>query len=246
MTHNYMHGGKLQKNGNLSSLGAKHHSAYLEGPAASMQNGFQAGLSASRITEVPKKSRDGRSIDEFEILTKLGHGASGVAFKVRDKRSGEVLAMKQVKIVDSDPGDLANKLNEIAVVKSFRHPYICRQKDYFYDARRKVLCILSEYCDRGDLETYLKNQNSFQMSESRIKRFILEILLGIDYLHSRDVIHRDLKPSNIFLRGKDYTVQIGDFGIACECKTGQTKLEDVGTLLYQSPEILAQTTFEGD
>ena len=102
------------------------------------------------------------------------------------------------------------------------------------------MCILSEYCDRGDLEAYLKNQNGFLLSETRIKRFILEILLGIAYLHSQDIIHRDLKPSNIFLKGKDYTVQIGDFGIACVNQTGQTKIEDVGTLLYQSPEILFQ------
>ena len=94
-------------------------------------------MTASRITEAARQSRGGRSIDEFEILAKLGQGASGVAYKVRDKRSGEVLAMKQVKIVDSDPGDLANKINEIAVVKSFRHPYISKQKDYFYDARRR-------------------------------------------------------------------------------------------------------------
>ena len=75
------------------------------------------------------------------------------------------------------------------------------------------------------------------LSETRIKRFLLEILLGIEYLHSHDVIHRDLKPSNIFLKGKDYTVQIGDFGIACVCESGQMKVEDVGTLLYQSPEL---------
>ena len=60
----------------------------------------------------------------------------------------------------------------------------------------------------------------------------------MDYLHGENIIHRDLKPSNIFLKGKDYTVQIGDFGIACNNQSGQTRVEDVGTLLYQSPEIL--------
>jgi translation initiation factor 2-alpha kinase 3 len=42
----------------------------------------------------------------------------------------------------------------------------------------------------------------------------------MDYLHEQNIIHRDLKPSNIFLKGKDYTVQIGDFGIACNNESG--------------------------
>jgi NIMA (never in mitosis gene a)-related kinase len=69
-----------------------------------------------------------------------------------------------------------------------------------------MLCILFDYCDKGDLDTYIKNQNGFKLTEGRIKRFIIEILLAIDYLHTQNIIHRDLKPSNIFLKGKEYTV----------------------------------------
>jgi serine/threonine protein kinase len=73
---------------------------------------------------------------------------------------------------------------------------------------------------------------------------VLEILLGMDYLHEQNIIHRDLKPSNIFLKGKEYTVQIGDFGIACNNNNGSTRVEDVGTLLYQSPEILTDNSIK--
>jgi NIMA (never in mitosis gene a)-related kinase len=67
-----------------------------------------------------------------------------------------------------------------------------------------MVCILLDYCDKGDLDNYLKNQNGFKLTEARIKRLIIEILLAIDYLHSNEIIHRDLKPSNIFLKGKEY------------------------------------------
>ena len=42
--------------------------------------------------------------------------------------------------------------------------------------------------------------------EQTIEKFIIEILLALDYLHDHEVIHRDIKPSNIFLKGKDYSV----------------------------------------
>jgi serine/threonine protein kinase len=95
------------------------------------------------------------------------------------------------------------------------------------------------------LEAYLRNQNGFRLTETRIKKFIIEILSAVDYLHEREIIHRDLKPSNIFLKGKDYAIQIGDFGIACSSGRGTTMVEDVGTLLYQSPEILDDPSGQG-
>jgi serine/threonine protein kinase len=65
-------------------------------------------------------------------------------------------------------------------------------------------------------------------------------LLALEYLHAQNIIHRDLKPKNVFLKGKEYTVQLGDFGIAAQNKFGVTRVEDVGTMLYQAPEM-----FEG-
>ena len=70
-----------------------------------------------------------------------------------------------------------------------------------------------------------------RISESRVRRFFIETLLAVDYLHANGIIHRDLKPSNIFLRGPEYSVQLGDFGIACFTNNGVI-VEDVGTLYY--------------
>ena len=161
---------------------------------------------------------------------------------MRDKRTSEILVMKQIKIQDCNPGDLQSKLSECSLMKNLRHPYICRFKNCFQD--QKMLCILFEYCDKGDLDIYIKNQHGMMISEAKIKKFILETTLAIDYLHSQGVIHRDLKPSNIFLKGKEYSVQVGDFGIACNSNNGCI-IEDVGTLLYQSPEILDDPSGHG-
>ena len=86
---------------------------------------------------------------------------------------------------------------------------------------------------------YLDNRKKQRMSDARIKKFILEILLGIEYLHSKNIIHRDLKPSNIFLKGKEYTVQIGDFGESTKTSSGTMIQEDVGSIMFQAPEMLS-------
>ena len=74
-----------------------------------------------------------------------------------------------------------DKMNEVNVMRGIRHPYISRFKYQFSENNK--LCIINEYCDRGDLEIYMKNQNRLGMSDMRIKRFIVELLLAIDFLH---------------------------------------------------------------
>ena len=88
---------------------------------------------------------------------------------------------------------------------NLKHPHILRFNNVFRDSDK--LCILCDYCDRGDLESYIKNYPSgMSISETKIKKFIIEIILGIQYLHSSNITHRDLKPGNILLKGKDLSV----------------------------------------
>lgn len=57
-------------------------------------------------------------------------------------------------------------------------------------------------------------------------------------MHSFNVTHRDMKPANIFLKSHNYTVQVGDLGIATKTEAGTKQVEKAGTLLYQAPELL--------
>ena len=77
--------------------------------------------------------------------------------------------------------------------------------------------IIMEYCEYGDLFTYLKNKASQglnSLSESSIWKYLIQLCLGINYLHNeKKILHRDLKTLNIFLC-KDGSIKIGDLGVA--------------------------------
>jgi len=70
-------------------------------------------------------------LSDFEIKEKLGEGAFGTVFKVRDKSTSEILVMKQIKIVRSDPGDLNSKLVECKTIGKLNHTNINKYKNHF-------------------------------------------------------------------------------------------------------------------
>jgi len=90
------------------------------------------------------------------------------------------------------------------------HNNITKFYDSFID--EDFVCIVLQYCPKGDLNKFIQSQKGIPLSEKKIWKIFLEICLGVEYLHNKNIIHKDLKTSNIFLLN-DYTVKIGDFGV---------------------------------
>ena len=137
---------------------------------------------------------------------------------------------------------MGSQLSEVSVMQSLQHKHIVQYHSSFVVG--SSLCLVMEYCEKGDLSTYLLNQKNFSLAESKIWRFFIELLLGVGYIHSKNIVHRDLKPGNIFLRHKDYEIKIGDFGISTLIKNKKINYDHVGTLYYSSPEVIAGKAYD--
>ena len=74
--------------------------------------------------------------------------------------------------------------------------------------------IITELCSGGDLDLYVKRRGF--LAEEMAGPFIRNILEGLIYLSSKDIVHRDLKVANVFISGN--TVKIADFGFAVFAK----------------------------
>jgi NIMA (never in mitosis gene a)-related kinase len=102
-------------------------------------------------------------------------------------------------------------LNEVTILSKLDNQYIVKYFDSFID--KQVLCIIMEYCDMGDLHCFLKGQLGRPLTENQVWRFLIQMCMGLSYLHRSKILHRDIKSMNIFLC-RDQAIRIGDLGVA--------------------------------
>jgi NIMA (never in mitosis gene a)-related kinase len=115
-------------------------------------------------------------------------------------------------------------------------PNIVKYHDSFVSDDTKINIIM-EYCEHGDLHSYLKKLNSKHLTENVVWKFFIQICSGLHHLHSQNILHRDLKTLNIFLT-KENIIRIGDLGVAKILSSAENFVRSkVGTPYYLSPEI---------
>ncbi|EHA8589393.1 putative Cyclin-dependent kinase G-2 [Cocos nucifera] len=202
-----------------------------------------------------------RRVDEFERLNKIDEGTYGVVYRAKDKKTGDVVALKKVKMEKEREGFPLTSLREINILLSFHHPSIVDVKEVVVGSSLDSIFMVMEYMEH-DLKGLMETMKQ-PFSQSEVKCLMLQLLEGVKYLHDNWVLHRDLKTSNLLLNNRG-ELKICDFGLARQdLKTsnlllnnrGELKICDFGlarqygsplkpythlvvTLWYRAPELL--------
>jgi serine/threonine protein kinase len=114
-------------------------------------------------------------------------------------------------------------------MKDLKHPNIL---ECYCAMNSKNNCyIVTDYCQNGDLERYLKVNGA--LDEQTTARIAYDVFKGLEYLNKMEIVHRDLKVANIFLRD-DGVAKIGDFGFAVKARSNIKDIS-VGSPIYMSP-----------
>lgn len=139
--------------------------------------------------------------------------------------------MSKFKVIDNDA--LKNVLQEQVLLSKMSNRFIVNMLCAFQD--KDNLYLILQLLTGGDLRYHL-SKYIFEFTEIQLKFFLANVLLGLEYIHSENIVHRDIKPENIIFDNKGYAY-ITDFGIAW-IKTDDNTGDNSGTPRYMAPETL--------
>ncbi|KAI4730105.1 Pkinase-domain-containing protein [Aureobasidium sp. EXF-10728] len=187
----------------------------------------------------------------------IGQGSFGTVYLALHAITGELMACKQVEMPSSSGTHLDAKKNnmvealkrEIGLLRELKHPNIVQYLGSNSDDSH--LNIFLEYVAGGSVATMLVNYGS--LGEPLIANFVRQILSGLAYLHSKDIIHRDIKGANILVDNHG-SVKISDFGISKRVEassllvppTGKRagpRVSLQGSVFWMAPEVVKQTAY---
>ncbi|CAN5183369.1 hypothetical protein BH09BAC2_BH09BAC2_12610 [soil metagenome] len=172
----------------------------------------------------------------------IGKGGFATVYKAYDKVLDMQVALKFFHASEAD--NKYNVINEIKKAIKFAHPNIVRYYGVeslvgrnVHGQEEDIQIGIMEYIQEGQMKTFL-NKNPVDKTE--LKKLLIDILEGLKYLHSQDIIHRDIKPQNILL-GRDkqnkLIAKIADFGISKAVDSQNTSSSVLlGTVEYMAPE----------
>lgn len=171
----------------------------------------------------------------YKKIEKLGEGTYGVVYRAVNQLTGEFVAIKKIKLDQSDEGMPATTLREISVLKQLRHPCIVHLQHAEYGDEGRLFLIF-EFLER-DMKVYLDSLIDAP-SPLIIKKLMYQLVSGLHHCHRRRILHRDLKPQNLLI-GKNDVLKIADFGLGREHGLPiESFTHEVVTLWYRAPEIL--------
>uniref|UniRef100_A0A1Q3F2X7 non-specific serine/threonine protein kinase n=1 Tax=Culex tarsalis TaxID=7177 RepID=A0A1Q3F2X7_CULTA len=183
----------------------------------------------------PKQSEENWNIQAEEILIgqRIGSGSFGTVYKAH--WHGPV-AVKTLNVKTPSSAQLQAFKNEVAMLKKTRH---CNILLFMGCVSKPSLAIVTQWCEGSSLYKHIHvNETKFKLNT--LIDIARQAAQGMDYLHAKNIIHRDLKSNNIFLHD-DFSVKIGDFGLATakvRWSGSQQSNQPTGSILWMAPEVI--------
>ncbi|XP_036842262.1 serine/threonine-protein kinase STK11 [Oncorhynchus mykiss] len=230
------------------SVGELRHLDYLTENELMGMDTFIHRIDSTEVIYQPRRKR-AKLIGKYLMGDLLGEGSYG---KVKEMLDSDTLCRRAVKILKKKklrriPNGEANVKKEIQLLRRLQNKNVIHLVDVLYNEEKQKMYMVMEYCVCG-MQEMLDSVPEKRFPVFQAHGYFLQLLDGLEYLHSQGIVHKDIKPGNLLLT-TDGTLKISDLGVAealhpfakdDTCRTSQ------GSPAFQPPEIAnGLDTFSG-
>ena len=177
---------------------------------------------------------------EYELVRQIGSGAYGTVCEAIVVATGETVAIKRIDHIFDSTGLCKRILREISILRQLNHPNVSKLRGIIMPKDLetfKQLYIVLDYAP-SDLKKMIRS--AITLEEDQVQMILYNILCGLNYIHSANILHRDLKTANILIYN-DCQVKICDFGISTSIPSVR-KMTNIESLDSQALQSSKDTT----
>ncbi len=191
-------------------------------------------------------------VEVFELLNlslfpsctfqQLQSGSYATVCRGTHRASGKKVAIKCVLREDLPPNDDAAIYDEVLILSTLRHRYICPLIDFFEEV--ECYYLVMELMSGGDLFERIGKRKTYTENDAR--NLCRKMLESVRYCHENSVVHCDMKPKNLLLLDDhdDVNVKLSDFGFATRVYEPRSLTKQCGTPFFVSPEVLMRSPYD--
>ena len=178
-------------------------------------------------------------LDLFQLIELIGIGSTCKVYKAISRKTNKIYSIKVCNEIEKNFETIINEITLFRLFKN-KNSYIVKFYGIYYLNEDNTIWIILEYFEYGNIISYL-NKINYKPNEELLATIIQNVLFGLLFLHSQNIIHRDIKSQNLLLSSEG-RIKISDFGISINKNNIDSNII-VGSPYWMSPEVIIRDEY---